>query len=128
VKKSEAFPTKYFKAVDFNGPLQLEIETVRFEPFERNGKSEEKAVIYFNKHRSGLVIGPTVWDEVVAATGQEDTTDWKGHRVELYKSETLFQGRTVPCIRIRKPDAPPSTKKKPAPKPPPEFDHEVRFR
>jgi hypothetical protein len=103
MKKSEAFSSdkKYFAAKDFNGPMELEIETVRFEKFENDGKSTEKPVVYFRRTQPGLVVGPTVWDQFIDITGEEDTVDWRGHRVELYRTQTTFRGGSVPCLRVR---------------------------
>ena len=125
MKKSDVFSGgRYFAAKNFNGPLQLEIEMLRHEKFENDGKSQEKPVLYFRRQQPGLVLGPTIWDEIVAVTGKDDSDDWKGCVVELYQTETLFKGTVTPCIRVRKPNAAP-TKTKAAAKPAPEFDDEM---
>jgi hypothetical protein len=107
MRKNEAYPSKYFKASDQSDgwTLTAEVEVTRLEKLSgSNGNGEtEKLVVYFRKLRSGLVIGPTVFDQFVAATGEEDSNDWKGHTVELYRDSTTFAGKRVPCIRVRKP-------------------------
>src|SRR5215472_16085736 len=131
VKKTDAYPSRYFKAANFpdDWTLAVEIEVARMEEFENDrGKGKtEKLVVYFRRQKSGLVVGPTVWDQFIAVTDQEDSDHWKGHRVELYRDYTAFGGNTVPCIRVRKPEemAPPSKKppKKAAPKP--NYDDEI---
>ncbi len=119
MKKNEAYPSKYFKAKDYpdDWALTVEIELARMEKFE-NGKSDrERLVVYFRKQKSGLVVGPTVWDQIIKATGEEDSDDWKGHRIELFRDWTNFQGKNVECIRVRKPGEPvKKPSKKPAPK------------
>jgi len=126
-RKRDVYPTKYFVATDFPPtPMVLEVETARLEKFEKDGKSMEKLVVYFRGQKSGLVIGPTVWDQiadVVAADGvskfdSDDYAKWPGHWVELYRDKTPFGGKIVDCIRVRKPDSPPK-KLKSAKKPPP---------
>ena len=39
----------------------------------------------------------------------EEATGWKGKRITLYPTMTMFGGREVPCIRVRDqlPDPPP---------------------
>jgi hypothetical protein len=126
-KKRDVYPTRYFTATDFpETPMVLQIEVARREEFENDGKSVEKLVVYFVGQKSGLVVGPTVWDQIadiVAADGvdkfdSDDFTKWPGHWVELYRDKTPFGGKMVPCIRARKPNTPPPSKmkvKKPKP-------------
>jgi hypothetical protein len=133
MRKNEAYPSKYFKAKDLpnDWTLTVEVEMARMEKFENGrGKEEaEKLVVYFRKQKSGLVTGPVVWDQFIEVTGEEDSDDWKGHLVELYRSTTQFGGDMVPCIRVRKPDAPPKKPaKKSAPKEDkPDYDDSVGF-
>ena len=132
MRKTEAYPPKFFKAADLHDDwaLTVEVELARMEKLSGNNGESEKLVVYFRKQRSGLVIGPTVWDQFIAATGEEDSNDWKGHTVELYRDRTTFAGKWVPCIRVRKPGEP--VIKRPAKKPvsvstPPELNDEVPF-
>jgi len=122
MRKRDAFPSRYFKATDFpDTPMVLEIELTRREKFEANGKTEEKPVIYFTGQKSGLVIGPTVWDQVAGITGSDDDKDWPRHQIELYRTKTQFGRDLVDCIRVRAPGTAtkpkPKPKKKPDPKP-----------
>jgi hypothetical protein len=136
-KKRDVYPTKYFTAADFpETPMVLQIEMARREEFpdyKNDDKSVEKLVVYFIGQKSGLVVGPTVWDQIadiVAADGvskfdSDDFTKWPGHWVELYKDKTPFGGKMVPCIRVRKPNTPPPPKKKT--KKSPNIDDEIQF-
>jgi hypothetical protein len=137
-RKRDVYPTKYFTATDFpETPMVLQIEVARREEFENDGKSVEKLVVYFVGQKSGLVVGPTVWDQIadiVAADGvdkfdSDDFTKWPGHWVELYRDRTPFGGKTVPCIRSRKPGTLPSTKSSKKKTPPksanPDFNDSV---
>jgi hypothetical protein len=124
-KKRDVYPTKYFTASAFpETPMVLQAEMARREEFTTDGKTVEKLVLYFVGQKSGLVVGPVVWDQiadVVAADGvskfdSDDYTKWPAHWFELYRDRTPFQGRMVDCIRVRKPKAlPPKAKKKPKP-------------
>jgi hypothetical protein len=134
MRKADAYPSRYFKATNFpdDWELTVEVEMARFEDFQNGDKKTEKLVVYFRKQKSGLVVGPTVWDQFIEATGEEDCDDWKQHRVTLYRDTTPFQGKTVPCIRVRKPEMAPAKKpsRKAAPKQEeqPEFDDEIPFK
>src|SRR6516165_3007167 len=120
-RKRDVYPTKYFVAADFpQTPMVLQIEIARLEKFENDDKEVEKLVVYFVGQKSGLIVGPTVWDQiadVMAADGvskfdSDDYTKWKGHWLELYRDKTQFGGKMVDCIRVRKPGAIPLKKKK----------------
>jgi hypothetical protein len=130
MRKNDAYPSKYFKAKDYvdDWTLTVEIEMARLEPFDNGGK-DEKLVVYFRRQKSGLVTGPVIFDQIVEVTGQEDSDDWKGHRVELFRDWTKFQGKDVECIRVRKPGEPPKKpSKKSAPKnDKPDFNDSVEF-
>ena len=130
MRKNEAYPSKYFKAKEHpdDWTLTVEVEIAHMENFENGKDSRERLVVYFRRVKSGLVVGPTVWDQFIAATGEEDSDDWKGHRVELYRDWTNFQGKNVECIRVRKAGEPPKKSKKSAPKSDDDdMNDEVRF-
>jgi hypothetical protein len=117
MRKSDAIPTKYFRAKDLpdGWTLTAEVEMARMEKFEGDrGKGDsDKMVVYFRRQKSGLVVGSVVWDMFIDVTGEEDSDHWKGHVVELYKTTTPFGRETVPCVRVRKASEPPKKAKKP---------------
>ena len=124
-KKSEVCIGKYFRAADCpEGWAETKtIEMARVEDVGRDNDKKEKLVVYFLRTKPGLVCGPTLWDQLIEASGEEDSNDWKGHVVELYRTMTSFGGKQVPCIRVRKPGAPPKkTAKAKAAPPPAEVD------
>jgi hypothetical protein len=96
MRKSDVIKSKYFRAADMPSDwvLQAEIELARVEKFEGGkGKSgeAEKLVVYFLKQKSGLVCGPVLWDEMIAATGEEDTDLWPGTVIELATREVPWR-------------------------------------
>ena len=103
MKKNEAFPSKWFKAADFeNGPRTLTISQVDYEELtDPNGRKQKKPVIRFRKEDQRLVCNATNFDNIVEVTGKPDTDDWTGHAVELYESEAQIGSKTVPCVRVR---------------------------
>jgi len=106
MRKSEACPSKYLRAKDYpeDWSITVEIEIARYEKFEGRGKEDgtSKTVVYFQRQQSGLVLGPTLWEQMIKATGEEDSDDWPGHRVQLYRTEAQFGSDVVPAIRVRK--------------------------
>ena len=132
MRKTEAYPSRYFKAKDYpeDWTLTAEIEMARLEPFPDDGKGKrEKLVVYFRRQQSGLVCGPVLFDQIADVTGEDNSDDWKGHRVTLFRDITDFRGEDTPCIRVRAPDAPPKKPaKKPAPKGnKPDFNDSIEF-
>lgn len=104
VKKSEAFPSRFFRAADLIKPLVVEIESVTREMLEDlKGVTKRKTVLHFVGHDRGLVLNSTNWDSIVDITGEDDDARWPGHSIELYKDRTAVGGRTVDCTRIRAP-------------------------
>jgi hypothetical protein len=115
-RKQDVIQKKHYRAVDYpDGWAQtVEVEMSRLEKFQNGHDETEKLVVYFKRQKPGLVVGSVVWDQFAEVTGTDESNDWKGHLVELYRDKTPFQGKLVPCIRVRKPGAPP---KKPSKKP-----------
>src|SRR5262249_40359664 len=95
-----------------------------------NGEEETKTVLYFEKAKKGLILNRTNWDKIAELTGEDDSDNWPGHRIEAYPTQTEMRGKTVDCIRIRAPAQRDWPKPKPpAPKPSlaDELDDEVPF-
>jgi hypothetical protein len=120
MKKEDVFPSRFWRAADLNGkPLVVTIEGVVRETLKTpDGKSEEKAVLYFTGSKKCLPLNVTNWDSVAAICG-EDSDMWPGHQLELYPTKTQMGGKTVDCIRIRPPTPHGPQPKKPAALKPP---------
>lgn len=115
VKKHEIFRSKYLKAADLDGrPRTVTIEAARTETLKNDRGEETKTVLYFKGVRQALPLNLTNWDSVADVTGQDDSDDWPGHKVELYPTTTEMRGKTVDCIRIRAPAQRELPAKKPA--------------
>jgi hypothetical protein len=54
----------------------------------------------FRRQKSGLVIGPTLWDEFIKLTGEEDSDNRPGPG-SVVRDMTQFGRETVPCVRVR---------------------------
>ena len=113
----QAFPSRFLKAASLNNrPALRTISEVREE--EING--DNKHVVYFEEGPQGLVLNLTNWESIEDLHG--DSNDWPGKVVELFPDKTKYQGKPVPCIRIRTATQSAPTKKAAAKAPAPPAD------
>jgi len=108
MKIDEIFPRKYASGEDLAGkPVTLEIRAIIPETMRpaTNAQPVEKWVVYFEKAQKGIILSRTLANQIVDATGQEDTVNWIGKRVTLYPLPMRVAGRDVIAIRARKPAA-----------------------
>jgi hypothetical protein len=116
-KRDDVFPSKYLKAADLGGkPLTVTIEDAPLEELKSaEGKSQTKTVLYFRKAKKMLPLNRVNWDAVANVTGEDDSENWAGHKIELYPTTTEMKGKMVDCICIRLPEQPelPKTRQKP---------------
>ena len=129
MRRDQIFPPKSLKAAGLNGqPLTLMIKSAPVEPLTSpDGKQEKKTVLYFDNGQK-LALNQTNWDAVVDVTGEADTDNWPGHKIEVYPTTTPMGGKTVPCVRVRAPLAAPAARSKPKPSDPePTPDDEIPF-
>ena len=116
------FPSKYLKASDLQDrDATVVIETVQMADVGGNDpddEKKEKPLIHFKGKEKGLILNVTNTNTIIDLYGP-DSTDWLGQPITLFPTQTDFQGRATPCIRvrIRKPPMPDSPA--PAPTPPP---------
>ncbi len=96
-----AFPSDYLKEADLMGsPRALTMTSVSVEKVG----DDTKPVVHFQEDTRGLVLNKTNANTISDVYGRE-TDDWTGKKIELYPHTTEYQGRMVPCIRVRKPQA-----------------------
>jgi hypothetical protein len=129
VTRSEVFPSRWLKPADLKGqPCVLEIERAALEAVKFNGKEQTKLALHFAGTSKSLTVNATNFDALVEITGQSDSDNWAGHRIEVYPTTTEVRGETFACLRIRAPEqgdmlaAAKAPKLPPAPKAPPKSD------
>lgn len=111
MKIGDAFPGQFLKASDLGDSRPVvAIDRVEMEDIG----DDHKPVLYFVGHEKGLVLNKTNVNTLIGMTGTDETDDWKGTRIVLYKTKVDFQGRRVDAIRVE--DAP-VQKAKPGAKP-----------
>ncbi len=101
MKKSDVFPSKYFKVADLNGgDLEATISSVEWEQVG----DDEKAVAYFKGNKAKpLPLNKTNFESIEAITGDDETDNWTGSKIVLYPTTIRFNGVLTPCVRIKAP-------------------------
>src|SRR5262245_27650905 len=102
MKISEAFPSKYLKAVDLGGKtLTKRIAYCEMEKVGMNG--DEKPVLHFVNEDRGLVLNKTNGNVLGDAWGDESES-WRGRTIRLAPTRVPFQGKMTDSIRVEIPD------------------------
>lgn len=103
MRVSQAFPSKYVKAADLQDRAHL--LTIRAVTMEDVGGGDTKPVLYFQNAEKGVVLNRTN-AETIAFCYTDETDNWIGKQIEVYPDTTHFQGKLVPCVRVRRPMPP----------------------
>lgn len=104
-----------------NRPVRVVIESVGLEDVKGESGVERKLVAHFVGKDKGLILNLTNCESLEGLTGTDDYEGWVGAMVTLYPTTTKFGNKTVPCLRIRAPQAPatqPTSARRIAPPPP----------
>lgn len=88
----------YMNANDVPSPINLKIVSVDMETMRDD---TEKLAVSFEGSEKVLLLNKTNAEELAEAFG-DDSDAWIGKTVTLYTVRTLFQGKRVPAIRVRK--------------------------
>ena len=93
-----------FKAADLGGIARvLRIKHAQAEDLKSsNGETQRKLVVYFHGAKKCLPLNLINYDTIAAIAGDE-SDGWPGTKIELYPTKTSLGGKTVDCIRMRKP-------------------------
>lgn len=96
----DKFPSKWLRAADLDKPRLVTIKKIA----EEEVGGEIKLVAYFHGEEQGLGLNITNCRSIEEITGTDDPDGWeKGHTIVIFRTETDYQGKRVPCIRIRAP-------------------------
>ena len=100
MKVSDAFPSKYLAAADLAGrTVVVVIDSILVERVSEEPK-KDLPVLYFRDKNKGLALNKTNATTIEGMHGDE-MDDWIGKRISLWPTQTEFNGRAVPCIRVR---------------------------
>lgn len=129
MKISTAFPSNYIKCSDLKDrPVRVKMNYIKMEDIG----DDHKPVLYFIGKEKGMVLNKTNAN-VIAMMFGDDTDNWAGGEVELFPTETDFQGKRVDAIRVRMPSrqvdqadriAPNARARQQEPPPPPPRDED----
>ncbi len=98
---SEAYPSKYLKAVDLDGQDRtVSIRACVQEELGQGSEMEVKPVLYFDGGQKGLVLNKTNAQAIAEDYG-DDTEAWTGREIVLFIQKVTFQGKLTPAIRVR---------------------------
>jgi hypothetical protein len=100
---SGAFPSKYLKAADIPDGKFVPVVISHVDHEDVGGKNDpedHKPVLYFQGKQKGMVLNRTNAETISAQYGDE-TDEWSGKQVMLYASEVQFNGKMVPCLRVK---------------------------
>ncbi len=99
---SEMYKGKNLKAEDLNGDTHLTITDVESVEFDTDKGPEPKAVVHFLECEQGLVLNKINFNTIRDIVGgSSNSEDWKDQRITIFPSQTGFQGKQVPCIRVK---------------------------
>jgi len=101
-----AFPSNYLKCSDLqNQEVMVTIQRIEMEDIG----GDHKPVLYFLGKERGLVLNKTNANAIVQLHSPE-TDHWIGKKIVLFPTQTDFQGKIVPCIRVKltAPEQPPA--------------------
>ena len=95
--------SKYFRASDFTKEIIGTIGSVESAEFKNDdGSAAVKPVLHFQDLPQALVLNKTNFTALSLMFG-EDTNGWVGEKVALYPSRVDFKGKTMPTIKVRRP-------------------------
>ncbi len=102
MRVTELCPSPHLEALDLGDKIGDEktLTITSVEIREVGHERVKRGVVLFKEFDRGFVLNKTN-SRAIADLHGSNTTEWIGKRIVLYRSETAFQGKTVPCIRVR---------------------------
>lgn len=99
-KISQQFADKWFNGEDFDKEgRDLVVDYVEE---EKVGK-DTKLAMHFDGEEKALPLNKTNAEKIAKIFGLDDTDDWPGMVINLYRSTAQMNGKNVPCVRARTP-------------------------
>jgi hypothetical protein len=106
MRVSRTYGGNHFKGEELDKPLLLTIDETSSKEFD-DGK--EKLIVSFREDDHTLVLNMTNAQTIAELYGDE-TDDWTGEKIVIYRDKTNFAGKRVDCIRVRAPKTKADTK------------------
>lgn len=102
MRVTDLCPSPHLEALDIGDAIGAAV-VVTIANVERQTVGAEKVVkgvVLFSEFDRGLVLNKTN-SRTIAGLYGSDTDTWVGQQITIYRSETSFQNKTVPCIRVK---------------------------
>jgi hypothetical protein len=101
MRRSELFPSIYYKGSDF---MQPQVKTINYVDFKLFPDSEhEKAIVHFEGGSRLLILNLTNFNSISEIAGSDETNDWPGTRIELHSVQMTIHGEVKNGVRVRRP-------------------------
>jgi hypothetical protein len=94
----DRFSDNYLRADDITKPVILTITSVD----EVTIGDDDRVVLEFEDYVKVLPLNKTNALNLADLFG-DDTDDWIGHTIELYRDNVMFQGKRTAAVRVRAP-------------------------
>ena len=94
--------SRYFRADDLSGDLKLRVKDVTEETIGEGADRQQKLVVWFTNDKRGLVLNRLNNRALRGAFG-DDTTNWAGKIIILFRLMVEMRGKMVPGLRVRIP-------------------------
>ena len=100
---TECFGGNFLKAEDIKGETRLTIKSAKVDEMP-DGKN--KPVVQFDEIEKQLVCNKINTNRIIEWAGSKMTENWAGTIITLYVSSVEWDGKDVPCLRVKKKEEP----------------------
>jgi len=98
VDATDYFGGNYLKASDIKEPLSLTITSTKVQRLE----DRDKLIVHFDEVEKELVLNKINTNRIIEQNGSKDTDNWPGTKITLLATTVEYDGKDVPCIRVKK--------------------------
>lgn len=104
MKTSEMFGSQYMKAAELEPGKSYRLTIAGLSQI-KFGEDNVKFLLHFEEAQKGLVLNKTVAKQITENLGSEDSNDWVGKKITLFRTTAEYKGESVAAIRV-KPEKP----------------------
>lgn len=98
VDATDYFGGNFLKASDIKEPTTLTITKIK----EQELEDKKKLVVYFDEIEKGFVLNKINTSRIIKWNGSKMTEEWPGTKITLLATTVEYDGKDVPCIRVKK--------------------------
>lgn len=112
MRVSRTYGGNHFKGEEMDAkPILLTIDEVSSKEFDgKDGKaSQEKIILAFRETDTTMIVNFTNANIIAGFLGDE-TDDWIGEQIVLFRDKTRYGNKMVPCVSVRQARAAADTK------------------